>query len=100
MKSKTETQITEENINKLTELKFNLRLKRVTTTPIAHFNYNIQVVEEKSKEHKASCQRDVPKLKKIKESIVYVENELCHHLLDEMIKDKEQAIKLYDEAGI
>ena len=51
-------------------------------------------------QHKQTCQRDVPKLKKIKESIVYVENELAHYLIDELIEDLKQAIKTYEDAGI
>ena len=83
---KTETQIAKENIREMKKI--------------------IQEGLEKGymraicKEHKASCQRDIPKLEKIKENVVYVENELTHHLIDEMINDKKQAIKLYKDNGI
>lgn len=67
--------------------------KVLTEERLENMNWNILT-------HKQTCQRDVPKLKKIKESIVYVENELAHHLLDEIIEDKEQAIKIYEDVGI
>lgn len=41
-----------------------------------------------------TCTNDIPKLIKIKESIVYVENELTYHLLDELIESKTQAIEI------
>ena len=96
---KTETQIAEENIKKSKIL--------MATAPMSSMSAeSFNIIKEgnkllgEMKEHKVSCQRDVPKLKKIKESIVYVENELCHHLIDEMIQDKEQAIKEYNDNGI
>ncbi len=98
-KMKTETQIAEENIKKSETL--------MATAPMPSMSVeSFETVKEGNKllgecqGHKASCQRDVPKLKKIKESIVYVENELTHHLLDEIIEDKEQAISKYKEKGI
>ena len=90
---KTETQIAEENMNKITELKFNLRMKRVTTTPTAQFDYHIQVVEEKAKEHKATCQRFLEFLEGIHITIGKSDKE-------EKITDLKQAIKLYEDAGI
>ncbi|KKN67379.1 hypothetical protein LCGC14_0462430 [marine sediment metagenome] len=86
---KKEIQIAEENIK---SWKF--------TKPQDKELWRLNIYLSKCQQHKASCERDVPKLEKIKESIVYIENELCHHLIDEMIEDKKQTIKLYNEAGI
>jgi len=78
----------------------NKELKTAKENVEGHKEYNEIRSLLSCREHKHTCERDVPKLKKIKESIVYVENELAHHLLDEIIEDKEQAIKKYEDAGI
>ena len=75
---KTETQIAEEKLKLHKELRLNEGKMFCLKEMI---------------EHKASCQRDIPKLEKIKKSIVYVENELCHHLIDEMNQEKKETIK-------
>ncbi len=72
---KTETQIAEDNLKDCTSI---LDISRYMAS------------KWKCEGHKASCQRDIPKLEKIKENVVYVENELTHHLIDEMINDKKR----------
>lgn len=59
-------------------------------------------------EHKQTCQRDVPKLKKLKHLLDCCTSKKAYQdylddareLVDEKLEDKEQAIKLYDDAGI
>ena len=59
-------------------------------------------------EHKQICERDVPKLKKLKHLLDCCTSKKAYQnyldeareLVDKNLEDKEQAIKLYEENGI
>lgn len=65
-------------------------------------------IRETIESHKQTCQRDVPKLKELNHLLDCCTSKKAYQdyldkareLVDKDLEDKEQAIKIYDEAGI
>ena len=86
----------------------NKELKTAKENVEGHKEYNEIRSLLSCREHKHTCERDVPKLKKLKHLLDCCTSKKAYQnyldeareLVDKNLEDKEQAIKLYDEAGI